>query len=132
MRDGDRIFADDIILYRYADILLMKAEAKNALGQDPSAEINEVRKRAYKDKYEEHIYVNSTKEANDAAILKERLLELAFEGKRWWDLVRFDKAFDLVPSLREHKGEDYMMLFPIPLSRISVEPKVTQNPGWDK
>lgn len=62
-------------------------------------------KRAYKDKYEEHIYVNSTKEANDAAILKERLLELAFEGKRWWDLVRFDKAFDLVPSLREHKGK---------------------------
>ena len=121
VRDGDRIFADDIILYRYADILLMKAEAKNALGQDPSAEINEVRKRAYKDKYEEHIYVNSTKEANDAAILKERLLELAFEGKRWWDLVRFDKAFDLVPSLREHKGEDYMMLFPIPLSTISVE-----------
>lgn len=48
--------------------------------------------------------MNSTKEANDAAILKERLLELAFEGKRWWDLVRFDKAFDLVPSLREHKG----------------------------
>ena len=123
---------NNIILYRYADILLMKAEAKNALGQDPSAEINEVRKRAYKDKYEEHIYVNSTKEANDAAILKERLLELAFEGKRWWDLVRFDKAFDLVPSLREHKGEDYMMLFPIPLSTISVEPKVTQNPGWDK
>ena len=42
----------------------------------------------------------------------------------WWDLVRFDKAFDLVPSLREHKGEDYMMLFPIPLSTISVEPDV--------
>ena len=63
VRDGDRIFADDIILYRYADILLMKAEAKNALGQDPSAEINEVRKRAYKDKYEEGfcwIDVNST------------------------------------------------------------------------
>ena len=66
------------------------------------------------------------------AYRNEMLLELAFEGKRWWDLVRFDKAFDLVPSLREHKGEDYMMLFPIPLSTISVEPKVTQNPGWDK
>lgn len=69
----------------------MKAEAKNALGQDPSAEINEVRKRAYKDKYEEHIYVNSTKEANDAAILKERLLELAFEGKGggiWYVLTK--------------------------------------------
>lgn len=132
LRDGDRIFADDIVLYRYADVLLLKAEAKNALGQDPSSEINEVRKRAYKDKYENHIYVNGTKEVNDAAILKERLLELAFEGKRWWDLVRFDKAFDLVPSLRDHKGEDYMMLFPIPLSTISVEPKVVQNEGWDK
>ena len=40
--------------------------------------INEVRKRAYKDKYEEHIYVNSTKEANDAAILKERLFRIGF------------------------------------------------------
>ncbi len=132
VRDGDRLFMDDIILYRYADILLMKAEAKNALGQDPSAEINEVRKRAYQETYENHIFTNGTIEENDAAILKERLLELAFEGKRWWDLVRFDKAFDLVPSLREHKGEDYMTLFPIPLSTLSVEPKVIQNPGWDK
>ena len=38
MRDGDRIFADDIILYRYADILLMKAEAKNAWDKIRSAE----------------------------------------------------------------------------------------------
>ena len=46
---------------------------------------------AYKDKYEEHIYVNSTKEANDAAILKEKTLELAFEGKKVVDLVRLTK-----------------------------------------
>ena len=132
VRDGNRLFLDDIILYRYADVLLMKAEAKNALGQDPSGEINEVRKRAYADKYENHKYVNSTKEKNDEAILKERLLELAFEGKRWWDLVRFDKAFDLVPSLKDKRGQDYLMLFPLPLSTLSLEPKVEQNPGWDK
>ncbi len=34
------------------------------------------------------------KEYNDEVILKERLLEFAFECKRWWDLLRFDKAFD--------------------------------------
>ena len=109
----------------------MIAEAKNALGQDPSAEINLVRARAYGNKYTNHVYVNDSKENNDAAILKERLLELAFEGKRWWDLIRFNKAFDLVPSLQDKKGKDYMMLYPIANSVLSLEPKVVQNPGWE-
>ena len=128
---GIRQFVDDIVIYRYADILLMKAEAKNALGQDPSVEMNQVRKRAYGDQFDQHLFTNGSKEQNDEAILKERLLELALEGKRWWDLIRFGKAFDLVPSLQNRKGDDYLLLFPIPETTLSLEPKVKQNPGYN-
>lgn len=127
---GTRYFADDIILYRYADVLLLKAEAKNGLGQDPSAEINLVRQRAYGTAFSSHTFQNGTKEANDASILQERLFELAYEGKRWWDLVRFGKAFDLVPSLQASRGKDYLLLYPINALTLSLEPKVIQNQGY--
>ncbi|WP_226332646.1 RagB/SusD family nutrient uptake outer membrane protein [Echinicola marina] len=125
-----RRFLDDVVIYRYADVLLMIAEAKNALGQDPSAEINLVRQRAYGDDFEAHRFVDMGKEANDEAILQERLLELAFEGKRWWDLVRFDKAFELVPSLQGRENSQYLLLWPISLNTISLNSKITQNPGY--
>ena len=130
VKDGTRHFISDIILYRYADVLLLIAEAKNALGQDPSEEINLIRKRAYQENYEKYRFENGTKNANDDVILKERLLELATEGKRWWDLNRFDKAFDLVPSLQNQKENEYLKLFPISNSVLSLEPKVKQNPGY--
>ncbi|WP_460635635.1 RagB/SusD family nutrient uptake outer membrane protein [Larkinella harenae] len=126
-----RRFLDDVIIYRYADILLMIAEAKNALGQDPTAEINLVRQRAYGDQFEKHRFVSSTKTANDDAILKERLFELAFEGKRWWDLLRFNKAFDLVPSLADRKGQNNLLLFPIAETVLSLNSKLVQNPGYE-
>ncbi|WP_228384126.1 RagB/SusD family nutrient uptake outer membrane protein [Sphingobacteruim zhuxiongii] len=127
---GNRRFIDDIILYRYADVLLMKAEAQNALNQDPTEAINKVRKRAYGANYSNHIYVHSSATLANDAILKERLLELAVEGKRWWDLIRFDKAFDLVPSLQAKKGKDYLKLFPIAETTLSLEPKIQQNEGY--
>jgi len=133
VKDGTRYFINDIILYRYADVLLMIAEAKNALGQDPSAEINLVRERAYKDNYDSYIYANDSREKNDEVILKERLLELSMEGgKRWWDLIRFNKAFDMVPSLQDRKGQDYLLLFPIGNAVLSLEPNVKENPGWEQ
>lgn len=128
--NGVRSYVSDIILYRYADVLLMKAEAKNALGLDPTTEMNLVRQRAYGANFAGHEFVSGSQEANDDAILKERLLELVFEGKRWWDLVRFDKAFELVPSLADRVGEDHLMLFPIPQNTLSLEPQVEQNEGY--
>lgn len=127
---GVRYYTSDIVLYRYADVILMKAEAENALGQDPSAEINMVRQRAYEAAYNNYVFVSGSKVQNDDAILKERLLELVFEGKRWWDLVRFGQAFDIVSSLINRKGQDYLLLWPISLNTLSLEPKVTQNPGY--
>ena len=132
VKDGVRLFINDIILFRYADVLLMMAEAKNALGQDPSVEINLVRERAYKENYNSHIYTNDTQENNDDIILKERFLELSMEGgKRWWDLIRFNKAFDLLPSLQDKKGQNHFLLFPIGTAVLSLEPKVKENQGWE-
>ena len=127
---GQRFWYDDYVIYRYGDILLMKAEAKNALGQDPTADINKVRQRAYGTNYSQFVFVNGSKVQNDALILKERLLETAFEGHYWWDLLRFGKAFELVPSLQTQVGKDHLLLFPIVQSTLSIEPKVKQNPGY--
>lgn len=128
---GNRRFIDDYILFRYADVLLMKAEAQNALGQDPTESINEVRRRAYGEHYNDHRYVHQSVQAADEAILQERLLELAMEGKRWWDLIRFEKAFELVPSLQNRVGQTHLLLFPIAETTLSLEPKVQQNEGYN-
>ncbi|TKT87943.1 RagB/SusD family nutrient uptake outer membrane protein [Dyadobacter frigoris] len=128
---GVRRFLDDIIIYRYADLLLLKAEAKNALGQDPSPEINKVRQRAYGEAYSKHTFINGSQTANDEAILQERLFELAFEGKRWWDLVRFNKAFEKVPSLKGKDANQYLLLWPLTLQTMSLNSKLEQNPGYN-
>lgn len=128
---GNRRFVDDVILYRHSDVLLMKAEAKNFLGLDPANEINAVRKRAFGSNFSSHQYTSTDRLSNDDAILKERLLEFMFEGKRWWDLIRFGKAFDIVPSLKGRKGQEHLLLFPIAESTLSMEPKVKQNPGYE-
>ena len=130
VENGKRYYMNHVILYRYADVILMRAEAKNALGMDPTEEINMIRERAYGDKFEEHKFTAGSKEYNDEVILEERLKEFSFECKRWFDLVRFDKVFDKVPSLKDKKGQDYLKWFPISLGTISVEHLVEQNPGW--
>lgn len=125
---GTRKYMDDVILYRYADVLLMIAEAKNALNQDPTDEMNLIRQRAYGANYPGHEFINGSMEENDDAILQERLFELSFEGKRWYDLLRFEKAFELVPTLvgeSEHKK-----LFPISQGTINLNGLIEQNPGY--
>ena len=121
---------DDFIIYRYSDIILMKAEAKNALGQDPSVEINMIRERAYRINYPAHIYIHGSKEENDEAILRERLFEFIHEGKRWWDLIRFGKVFEKVNTLKDRVGQNHLLLFPIAEGILSQEPLVEQNPGY--
>lgn len=130
VQNNERYFTNDVILYRYADVLLMIAEAKNALGLDPAPEINMVRQRAYGDSYDAHVFVSGSQAQNDEAILQERLLELAYEGKRWWDLVRFGKAFEKVPTLQDRAGQEFLLLFPIASTTLSLEPQVEQNPGY--
>jgi starch-binding outer membrane protein, SusD/RagB family len=127
---GVRHFKNDVMLYRYADVLLMKAEAKNGLNLDPTPEITEIRNRAYGTTASSHLFVKGSFAENDAAILKERLLEFCTEGKYWWDLRRFGKVFELVPSLQSRASDTYLLLFPIGSATISLEPLVIENKGW--
>ena len=108
-------------------MLLLLAEAKNQLGEDPSAEINMVRVRAGVAVK----YISKNKLENKRAILDERLREFAGEGKRWWDLVRAgdDLVFDYVTNLK--KENRHMIYLPLSNSLISKDPEyITQTEGY--
>lgn len=77
------------IVYRYADVLLMKAEALSQMGRfaEASELLNQIRRRAG---LPDLILAESATVFEDA-ILEERALELAFEGKRWFDLLRMGR-----------------------------------------
>lgn len=113
---------------RYADVLLMLAEALNENGKTDEAVgyLNQVHKRAGLTEY-------GTLSADEAreAIYLERRLELSFEGHRWFDLVRTGRALQTMSA----KGmKAYMTVFPIPITQIQLinNPAIfPQNQGYD-
>ena len=119
--DG-RLISNDIVLFRYADALLMKAEAKVRNGEDGSAELDAVRLRVGM----------PVCEASLENILRERLLELVWEGWRRQDLIRFGLftgAYDLrEPLPNEQSG--YTTVFPIPQKCMNLNKKLIQNKGY--
>lgn len=124
---------NNVPVYRYADAVLLLAEAKNHLGEDPTMEINEIRKRAYGNAYNAgtHGYVNSNKAANAKIILDERLKEFVGEGKRWWDLVRAgdNHLFDEVPTIKA--SEAYKIYYSISESMIANDSELKQTEGYN-
>jgi hypothetical protein len=129
---GTRIAITDTRIYRYAEAILFKAEAMNGLGDTPGAlfELNKIAKRAYG---VDDFYPNTfTKEEVDSLILHERLIEFGAEGKSWFDIIRFGKAFELVPTLvgRENDYQGNILLMPVAPSTITNNPKVVQTPGY--
>ena len=127
-----RYYTNDFVIYRYADLLLLQAEAKVLLGEDPSAEINQVRARAYGSHYEEAVYgyPHQTIDANPyEAILQERLYEFILEGKRWYDLRRMGDNYvyehtSVLPS------ESYKLLWPIDRTSLTNNRALVQTPGY--
>lgn len=128
--DGLRKNYNNVPLYRYADVLLLLAEAKNNLSEDPSAEINAVRARAYGDNFSGHEYTNGSKMQNTKAILDERLKEFVGEGKRWWDLVRAGDGivFEEVASLSA--SEAHKIYYSISQSMLANDSELTQTEGY--
>ncbi|MVM36691.1 RagB/SusD family nutrient uptake outer membrane protein [Spirosoma sp. HMF3257] len=124
---------DNWYVLRYADVLLMYAEALNETGKTAEAlpYLNQVRKRVgLADKA-------ITAQADmRLAIEQERRVELAFEGHRWFDLVRTDRALPVLQAKATAIGIKTVLsannlVFPIPQSQIDINPtKIKQNPGY--
>jgi len=118
---------------RYADVLLMYAEAQNELNGGPTtdayAAINQVRTRANVPNLTAGL---SQSDFRDSLFL-ERRKEFIQEGHRWFDLARLG-ATVLVDALHKIPAKSAAssknILFPIPLVEIQLNPKLNQNPGY--
>jgi len=113
---------------RYADVLLMLAEALNENGKTAAAlvPLNQVRTRAGL-----AAYTGLTQAQLRDNVALERRFELSFEGHRWFDLVRTGKA---LAALAPVGMKDYMTVFPVPLSQVKVMNNATlfpQNQGYN-
>jgi hypothetical protein len=131
-------------IYRYADVLLLYAEAQNELGHqaEAAAAVNQLRARARNGTGSEHratpadIPSTLSQDAMRTAILNERRIELAFEGDRWFDQVR--EGFDYFKTSMltndstsvEANITPTKMLWPIPQTQIDLNPALEQNPGY--
>jgi hypothetical protein len=112
---------------RYADVLLMAAEAYNRGGLDDAKArgyLNQVRRRAFGDFNHD---ISSSGAALTDFILAERRVELVGEGHRFFDLVRTGKAAQEITGFTANKNE----LFPIPIEEIQfANGNWQQNPGY--
>jgi tetratricopeptide (TPR) repeat protein len=115
----------DFPLLRYADVLLMRAEALNELGQSDEAHqyLNQVRNRAGLDDL-----AGLSKIDFLDAVLHERRLEFAAEGHRWFDLVRTGKLETLVPLAKPGvTPQSRHYLFPVPQRERDLNTNLPQN-----
>ena len=120
--DDGRLQDNDIVLFRYADVLLMKSEALVRSGRNGDNELNLVRHRAGM----------PSRHATLSTLLDERLLELMWEGWRRNDLIRFGlfhKAYDLRQPI-EGESSAFTTLFPIPTNVLKLNLNLKQNPGY--
>ena len=134
-------------ILRYADVLLLKAEAivrSNGNLSEAIGLINQIRERA-RNSGDEYSDVPADRNVNETErqkvlewIFEERRLELAFEeGHRWWDLRRRHIAgeidlknldfYSLDPNFR---FEDYNVNFPLPEQEVVENPNMSQNEGY--
>jgi hypothetical protein len=122
------------IFIRLADILLLKAEALNELGNVSGAAdlVNEIRERV-----DLPVTDADTQEAMRLAIEKERRLELAFEGHRWYDLKRTGRAIEVMNNVKGAGGvslgynlNENRLLWPIPQGELDKNALLIQNPGY--
>ena len=125
----------DIVLLRYADVLLMYAEAQNeAVGPDASVynAVNEVRERVEMPELAAGL---SQSEMRDHIRL-ERRVELSFEGTRYFDLKRWGTYLEVNNQIIE-PGEEFprdvqvhQLIWPFPQAECDINPNLVQNPGY--
>jgi len=113
------------IVYRYADVLLMKAEALSQLEEFDEALVivNSIRNRVLMNEIE----IQSTAEAFEDAIINERAKELAFEGKRWFDLLRLGRRNNYA---RKSKLIEIIIEKVPSTQKLVLASKLTNPLGW--
>jgi hypothetical protein len=116
----------DFPVFRYADILLMKAEAilqgaTATNGETPLSLINLIRSRAKAPLF--------TAAPTLDELLEERAREFVWEGWRRNDLIRFGK-YKNTWLFKDSESAKFRELFPVPATQINLNPKLTQNPGY--
>jgi hypothetical protein len=130
----DQPSPQNYIFYRLADVLLLKAEALNEKGDVAGAAelVNQIRSRS-----DLGNTPANTQAAMRLAIEKERRLELAFEGHRWFDLKRTGRAIEVINSVTNfgnismsYNLTENRLIWPIPQSELDKNTKLTQNPGY--
>jgi starch-binding outer membrane protein, SusD/RagB family len=134
-----------IPLYRWADILLMRAESLNWANNDKTgatAIVNQIRTRVKAGNLVTGNYNNlATQKDMETAILDERQLELFAEGKRWFDLVRTGRVLQVMdPLLRQRQRnlgisqtgltDDRKILWPVSRDALTRDPLLVQNPPY--
>ena len=132
--ENARNAGNDYIALRYADVLLMHVEA--AIGSGTSTtevgalqSFQQIRDRAFPD-----TAPNSVSSISKDELLTERRVELAFENQRWFDLLRFGVANEVLTAHANEMGYVYSardLLLPIPAREINLSDGIlTQNPGY--
>ena len=130
-------FNNDLVIWRYADALLLKAEAEYRMGNKAEALtiVNEVRGR---------VAATPRTELTLNDILNERMLELAWEGVRRQDQIRFctftEPTADRFNGVTHNASagdynddtQGYTMVYPIPYAVLNLNKKLHQNPGYTK
>lgn len=116
---------NDYIFFRYADLLLMKAEAlirggTDPMGQSPATLVNNIRTMRG---------AGALTAVDETALLAERGRELYWEGWRRNDLVRFGKFNDPTEH-RPQASEGFRVVYPIPQRAVDTNPDLVQNPGY--
>ena len=132
--------SDHIYLLRLADIILLKAEALNNMGQPGTAadEVDKIRLRVNLEVLPAN--VRGSQELMKAAILKERRLELAQEAHRWDDLVRNNVAVQTMNAVDDidlrsgqpvnYNMQDYEIFLPVPQREINRNPNLQPTDGY--
>ena len=125
MKDG-KLMDNDWVLFRFADVLLMEAEALLRTGHVEEAleRVNRVRERAE---------AMPLTELTPASLLEERLREFAWEGLRRQDMIRFGvygARWSFREPLPREEETGFTNVFPIPADILALNPKLSQNEGY--
>lgn len=120
---------NDFAIFRLADFMLMKAEAEvrsNTNKADALQLINKIRERAFGDKSHDWTMGDLTL----SNILDERAREMAWEGWRRQDVIRFGTFGNARDPAKPNDPDDHLEIFPIPAPQIAANPHLKQNPGY--